>query len=67
MQEKPISVYLLISGILNLVGKLVIGAPSKSSQVMAPSKVLICLIFCLSLSIQTYGSSEVGVGTVIRG
>ena len=60
-------VYLSISGILNLAGRLATGVPSKSSQVIAPSKVLICLSFCSSLSIRVCGSSEIGVGTMAGG
>ena len=58
-------VYLSIVGILNLVGKLATGAPSKSSQVIAPSEVLNCLNLYSNLSIRACGSSEIGVDTVI--
>ena len=57
-------VYLSISGILNLAGKLATGAPSKSSQVTTLSEALIYLSFYSSLSIRVYGFSEVGIGDV---
>ena len=60
-------VYLSISGILNLVGKLATSAPSKSSQVTTPSEALICLNFYSSLSIRVCGSSEVEIGDVTGG
>ena len=60
-------VYLSMSGILNLAGKLATGTPSKPSQVMALSEVLNCLNPCSSLSMRACGSSEVGVGTMTRG
>ena len=60
-------VYLSISSILNLAGRLATGAPSKSSQVTTLSKVLNCFNLCSSLSMRACGSSEVGIGTVTEG
>ena len=60
-------VYLSISSILNLAGKLATSAPSKSFQVIAPSEVLNCLNLCSSLSMRECRSSKVGVGTVTGG
>ena len=60
-------VYLSISSILNLVGKLATGAPSKSSQVIALSEVVNYLNLYSSLSMRACGSSEVGVDMVARG
>ena len=56
------SVYLSISSILNKVGKLATDAPSKSSQLIAPSEILICLILCLSLSKWACTSSKAEMG-----
>ena len=54
--------YLSISSILNWVDKLAIGAPSKSSQLIAPSEILICLILCSSPSILVCASFEAKMG-----
>ena len=63
---QPMPIYLLISGILKWDGKLATGAPSKSFQLIAPSKTLICLIFCSSLSIRAFASFEVWMGAMTR-
>ena len=55
-------VYLLISGILKWDGKLATSAPSKSSQLIAPSETLICLILCSSLSIRACAAFKVWMG-----
>ena len=60
-------VYLSMSGILNLAGKLATDTPSKPSQVVALSEALNYLKPCSSLSMRACGSSEVEVGTVMGG
>ena len=67
MRGHPIPVYRLISGILNLVGKLAIGSPSKSSHTISPFDTLNCLIFYSSLSMRAWVSSEVGTATMAGG
>ena len=60
-------VYLSVFDILNLANKLATSALSKSSQVIALSEVLICLISYSSLSIQACGSYKIGVSTMTGG
>ena len=60
-------VYILIFGILNLVGKLAIGDPSTSSHVIPPSEALIYFNLYSSLSMRAWVSSEVVVDIVTRG
>ena len=57
-------VYLSISSILKWDGKLATVAPSKSSQLIAPSETLICLILCSSLSIRACASSKAWMGAM---
>ena len=67
MWGQPMLAYLWISSILNLFSKLNTSAPSKSSQIVAPSEALIYLNLCSSLSIRACGSSEVRIGNATGG
>ena len=61
------ALYLSISSILNLAGKLATSVPSNSTQVIDPSEVLNYLNLCSSLSIRSCGSSEIEVDAVTGG
>ena len=62
---QPMHVYLSIYGILNWACKLATGAPSKSSQLMTPSEILIYLSLYSSLSIRACVSSKARMGAMI--